>query len=158
MVTCTPLGMTRPRSASTFFRTRCATEMAFAPGRLAMLRVTAGSSVKLPAAEGSEAAFPLTSALSPGEREPPPPVGDNFLALDSVAELELSPPLPEGEGRGEGERDVRLRNAAPPPKNTYWLGSSGPSTIVATSRRYTGLPACTPTTTLPASLALVRKL
>ena len=76
METCTSLGMMRPLRASTFRRTACATEMALAPGRLAMLRVTAGCSV----ADGRSAPRPL-------------------------------------------------------PKNTYWLGSSGPSMIFATSRR-----------------------
>ena len=43
------------------------------------------------------------------------------------------------------------------PKSTYCDGSSAPSSMVATSRRYTGLPPKTPTTTLPTSSALVRK-
>ena len=59
------------------------------------------------------------------------------LLQDLVRDRDGICPGPLGDGQGDGGLLVALSRPAPrpSPKNTYWLGSSGPSTIVATSRR-----------------------
>ena len=68
-------------------------------------------------------AFPLTPALSPGEREPRSPSKakpDNSSSptaptkqagTESTKQLRAIPPLPAGEGRGEGEQRIQTRSA-----------------------------------------------
>ena len=56
----------------------------------------------------SNAAFPRTPSLSPGERENRFQFGIEIEAVGLAKKLEAVPPLPEGEGRGEGKRAVQL--------------------------------------------------
>jgi hypothetical protein len=59
---------------------------------------------------------PLTQALSPGEREQPLDIFDEFenrgakSSREFVKTLGTILPLPAGEGRGEGERGVESRD------------------------------------------------
>ena len=59
----------------------------------------------------SHALFPLTPALSLGEREPRRPSLGQTCVVRIADALALIHPLPEGEGRGEGEGDRRLGNS-----------------------------------------------
>jgi hypothetical protein len=52
------------------------------------------------------APFPLTLALSLGEREPRSPAFEYPKRLGLDGKREMVPPLPKGEGRGEGEDSV----------------------------------------------------
>ena len=61
----------------------------------------------------SNAFFPLTPALSPGERENGSPVlCQSAVSLCSESGITCLP-LPRGEGRGEGERDVLRHDSCP---------------------------------------------
>ncbi len=51
--------------------------------------------------------FPLTPALSPGEREHRRQSVGESKAVEHIENRASLPPLPEGEGRGEGEADAR---------------------------------------------------
>ncbi|MBI5772493.1 MAG: c-type cytochrome [Verrucomicrobia bacterium] len=55
----------------------------------------------------SQARFPLTPALSPGEREKAPAARDNSSAKSNVAARDSLSPLPRGEGQGEGKAGER---------------------------------------------------
>ncbi len=66
-----------------------------------ILAVTLGDAE---AARQFKARFPLTPALSPGERETHRPRSEESAALQDVGNRATVPPLPEGEGRGEGEQ------------------------------------------------------
>ncbi|MBI2948004.1 MAG: glycosyltransferase [Verrucomicrobia bacterium] len=55
----------------------------------------------------SAASFPLTLALSPGEREETLPHTETSHTSPSISAQRASPPLPEGEGRGEGEGRIQ---------------------------------------------------
>ena len=54
----------------------------------------------------SDAQFPLTSTLSPGEREKPSPAGGEFERGGTYSDVPTLSPLPEGEGKGEGKGHV----------------------------------------------------
>jgi transcription-repair coupling factor (superfamily II helicase) len=54
----------------------------------------------------SGAPFPLTPALSPGERENASPIGDESERAGTYAAPSGLSPLPRGEGQGEGEANV----------------------------------------------------
>ena len=58
---------------------------------------------KTSASANPEAPFPLTPALSPGERESAPQSVAESNAAGHVESRPAVPPLPKGEGRGEGE-------------------------------------------------------
>jgi len=59
----------------------------------------------------ANASFPLTPALSLGERESRIPTLDKSERLGRANRLETILPLPRGEGRGEGEGQLRSPNA-----------------------------------------------
>src|SRR5262249_31192018 len=59
-----------------------------------------------------EVAFPLTPALSLGEREPPRTSLAPINGLGFAGRLATIPPLPRGEGRGEGEPGERPETAS----------------------------------------------
>ncbi len=65
-----------------------------------------------PWAASSGVPFPLTPALSLGEREPIRPHVPALKHCRFVPRRAASLPLPKGEGRGEGEQDARLPNVA----------------------------------------------
>ncbi|MBI3417573.1 MAG: VCBS repeat-containing protein [Verrucomicrobia bacterium] len=73
------------------------------------------------AVRSQHGSFPLTPALSPGERENRSPgIGESGVARRAGASgvgenRKASLPLPEGEGRGEGEQDARAAVASGPP-------------------------------------------
>ena len=75
--------------------------------------------------------FPLTPALSLGEREARSPSLQNTrdwicpTSAEQIRNAEFVFPLPEGEGQGEGKRDVRKTNAALSPVVVKLLESSG---------------------------------
>jgi hypothetical protein len=52
--------------------------------------------------------FPLTPALSLGEREPPPQTVRSLNGIRFADRLAKIFPLPKGEGKGEGKGDVRM--------------------------------------------------
>ena len=56
----------------------------------------------------SNALFPLTLTLSPGEREPLSTRWDNSPSGEHIPERPMGPPLPGGEGRGEGGTHFQL--------------------------------------------------
>jgi hypothetical protein len=55
----------------------------------------------------ADALFPLTPALSLGEREPRPPSVAHAEGLRFAVTRRSLLPLPQGEGRGEGEQAIR---------------------------------------------------
>jgi hypothetical protein len=61
----------------------------------------------------TDVSFPLTPALSLGERENSAQRVCKAGAARDVERLAPSLPLPEGEGRGEGEADVRATSRQP---------------------------------------------
>src|SRR6266581_5304668 len=61
-----------------------------------------------------ERCFPLTPALSLGERENHTPRFRQSRAPRLLATRDAVFPLPEGEGQGEGERDVTNKNGRLP--------------------------------------------
>ena len=65
----------------------------------------------------SQASFPLTPALSSGERENRGSALDVSEALDLVESGNACLPLPKGEGWGEGEPGIPVATVPPPLKN-----------------------------------------
>ena len=57
-----------------------------------------------------DAPFPLTPALSLGEREQRTPRCDNSRIAGKLDTRRTILPFPKGEGRGEGERRYRILN------------------------------------------------
>ena len=70
---------------------------------------TAGDDRRAPF--GRNALFPLTPALSRGEREKPVPRCDWSVPVGFAITQPKIPPLPGGEGRGEGEQGHLRLNA-----------------------------------------------
>ena len=68
--------------------------------------------VRLVADDRSDAAFPLTPALSPGESEKRSRRSGESKRIGSSRALPAGLPLPEGEGRGEGEGTQRTSAAS----------------------------------------------
>jgi tetratricopeptide (TPR) repeat protein len=66
----------------------------------------------------SDAPFPLTPALSPGEREKRSPLAKQSEAPGLGEKRNASLPLPGGEGRGEGEQSVRTAEASGSPSSS----------------------------------------
>jgi Acyl-protein synthetase, LuxE len=66
-----------------------------------------------PGVANSDGSFPLTPALSSGEREPRRPRVQTPGAPEMPARRDAVLPLPEGEGWGEGERSTRPPGATP---------------------------------------------
>jgi hypothetical protein len=60
-------------------------------------------------ASGASSSFPLTPALSPGERESQGAASRDPNAPDPIPPRDKIHPLPKGEGRGEGEAHVRTQ-------------------------------------------------
>jgi hypothetical protein len=68
----------------------------------------------------TERFFPLTPALSPGEREKAPRRFHQSGASRLVAARDAAFPLPEGAGQGEGEGRARLAADSFPPTTLHW--------------------------------------
>src|SRR5436309_16032977 len=68
--------------------------------------------------------FPLTPALSLGERENRRQAGREPITARPAEALERIPPLPEGEGRGEGEQDATYPRSPDHYRNRQTLGVS----------------------------------
>jgi hypothetical protein len=73
-----------------------------------------GAIAQPPARSSSDVSFPLTPALSLGERETPRPSLAKGSASGVAKRRELVLPLPEGEGRGEGASGVLMTQAIVP--------------------------------------------
>ena len=71
----------------------------------------------------SDAAFPLTPALSPRERETAGQSLDHSKRANLADTLASIPPLPEGEGWGEGEQAALL--SRPPDMSKYLCRLAG---------------------------------
>ena len=77
---------------------------------------TSGSHTDLSHSGQSDTTFPLTPALSLGERERGIPSPDKAKTLRTVRALQKILPLPRGEGRGEGEERVPQLTVSFPPE------------------------------------------